>query len=80
MAPMISELALRFQEIHPHVRISVANDGSARGIADAIAGKADIDRVSRALKPDEQKDLFAVMIARDGVAFAVLSRVKRGRG
>lgn len=71
LAPLIRDLAKRFQELHPQVKISVESGGSGRGIADALAGKADIGMVSRALKGDEKKDLFAITIARDGVAFVV---------
>lgn len=71
MAPLMQDLAKRFQTLHPGVKITVEAGGSGRGIADAIAGRADIGMSSRALEPHEKKALFAISIARDGVAFVV---------
>jgi phosphate transport system substrate-binding protein len=71
MAPLIAELARRFEAANPGVTVIVEGGGSGRGIADALVGSADIGMVSRALKPDESKDLFAITIARDGIAFLV---------
>ncbi len=70
MAPMIEELGKRFHTRHPGVVITVEAGGSGRGVADALEGKADIGMASRELNPKE-KALFAIPIARDGVAFAV---------
>jgi phosphate transport system substrate-binding protein len=67
IAPLVAEIAKRFEEEHSDVRIDVQTGGSSRGIADARQGIADIGMVSRALKDDE-KDLIAFPIARDGVA------------
>jgi phosphate transport system substrate-binding protein len=69
LAPLIADLAQRFQGRWPGVAITVEAGGSNRGIADVRAGKADIGMASRALKPEEQDDLFAISIARDAVAF-----------
>lgn len=70
MAGMIDELAKRFIKQHPGVVIAVEAGGTGRGIKDAASGKADIGMASRALKAEE-KQLFALTIARDGVALAV---------
>ena len=70
MAPMVAELGKRFRSQHPGVVITVEAGGSGRGVADALAGKADIGMASRELNPQE-KALFAIPIARDGVAFVV---------
>lgn len=70
VAPLARELARSFTAIRPGAVITVESGGSGRGIADARAGRADIGMVSRALHADE-KDLFAISIARDGVAFVV---------
>ncbi len=67
MAPLASEIGKRFESLHPGVRIDVQSGGSARGMADARRGTADIGMVSRALKPEES-DLVAHTIALDGVA------------
>ena len=70
MAPLMTEIAKRFQTLHPEVRIAVRMGGSGRGVSDARAGTADIGMVSRALSEGE-RDLYGVPIARDGVAVIV---------
>jgi len=70
VAPLLGEIAKRYEAAHPGVRIDVQTGGSSRGIADARSGNADIGMASRALKPDEA-DLGAHTIARDGVALIV---------
>lgn len=67
MAPLVGEIARRFEAINPRVRIDVQTGGSARGIQDTRNGIADIGMVSRALKPDEN-DLRAFTIALDGIS------------
>ncbi len=66
VAPLVSEIAKRYEETHPGVRIDVQTGGSSRGIADARRGLADIGMVSRSLKPEES-DLLAFPIAKDGI-------------
>lgn len=66
LAPLISEIGKRFESLHPKVRVDVQTGGSSRGVADARQGLADIGMVSRAMK-DEEKDLYAYPVARDGV-------------
>lgn len=70
IAPLAQELAHSYESTHPGVRVDVQSGGSARGISDARAGRADIGMVSRALKPEES-DLSPHTIARDGVALIV---------
>lgn len=70
MAPLMTEIAKRFQALHPDIRIEVQMGGSGRGISDARQGKADIGMVSRALGEGE-RDLYSMPIARDGVAIIV---------
>jgi phosphate transport system substrate-binding protein len=70
IAPVLGEIAKRYESLHPDVRIDVQTGGSARGIKDARTGLADIGMVSRALKEDE-KDLTSFLIALDGVALIV---------
>ena len=70
VAPLVSEIAKRFEELHPGVRVDVQTGGSGKGIADARIGVADIGMASRALKDDES-DLVAHQIAADGVGLIV---------
>ncbi|CUS32035.1 Phosphate ABC transporter substrate-binding protein, PhoT family [Candidatus Nitrospira nitrosa] len=66
LAPLITEIGKRFESLYPNVRVDVQTGGSSRGVADARQGLADIGMVSRAMK-DEEKDLYAFPVARDGV-------------
>lgn len=66
VAPLIAEIGKRFESLYPKVRVDVQTGGSSRGVADARQGLADIGMVSRAMK-DEEKDLHAFPVARDGV-------------
>jgi phosphate transport system substrate-binding protein len=66
IAPVVSEMAKRYEAANPGVRIDVQTGGSGRGIADARTGVADIGLVSRALKAEEG-DLTAFTVALDGV-------------
>lgn len=67
VAPLVLEIAKRFEQKNPGVRVDVQTGGSSRGVNDARSGVADIGMVSRAMKADE-KDLGASAIALDGVA------------
>ena len=66
IAPLAGEIGKRFEELHPGVRVDVQTGGSARGVNDIRQGLNDVGMVSRPLKDDE-KDLHAFGIARDGV-------------
>ena len=72
VAPLASEMAKRYEAGHQGVRIDVQTGGSSRGIADARQGVADIGMVSRSLK-DNEKDLQAFTIAKDGISVIVNS-------
>lgn len=72
MAPMVEKLGKRFRAQHPGVLITVKAGGSGRGVADVLAGQADIGLASRELKLNRtEQALFAIPIARDGVTFVV---------
>lgn len=66
IAPLVAEIAKRYEEQHPDVRIDVQTGGSHRGLNDARRGLADIGMVSRALKDDE-RDVRPIVLAYDGV-------------
>ncbi len=67
IAPIVVDVAKRYEASHPGVRIEVQTGGSSRGIADTIGGIADLGMVSRVLKDDEPTKLTAHRIAADGV-------------
>lgn len=66
VAPLALEIAKRFEQQNPGVRVDVQSGGSSRGVADARSGLADIGMVSRALSPEEN-ELTAHTIAMDGI-------------
>jgi phosphate transport system substrate-binding protein len=70
VAPLITEIAKRFEISNPGVRIDVQTGGSSRGITDVRKNLADIGMVSRALKPNEH-DLTAHAVALDGISLIV---------
>lgn len=70
LAPLVSEIAKRYEKEHPGTRIDVQSGGSSRGVSDTRSGLADIGMVSRDLKPDEV-DLQRFQVARDGVSLIV---------
>ena len=71
VAPLVNEIAKRFEAENPDVRIDVQTGGSSRGLADAREGLADIGMISRALKETETQELYSFAIARDGIGIIV---------
>ncbi|MEO5347091.1 MAG: phosphate ABC transporter substrate-binding protein [Magnetococcus sp. YQC-9] len=69
-APMIEKMADLYVRQNPDVEIVVETGGSGRAVKDILAGQADIGMVSRFLSPEE-KALFVIPLARDGVALVV---------
>jgi phosphate transport system substrate-binding protein len=70
VAPLVAEIAKRYEQENPGLRIDVQSGGSSRGIADVRQKVADIGMVSRALNAEET-DLKAFPIAKDGIAIIV---------
>ncbi len=68
--PFAEVLAEEYMSQHPDVTIDVQGGGSAAGIMAALSGTADIGMSSRELKAEE-KSLWYVEIARDGLAVIV---------
>ena len=71
IAPLLAEIASRFEDEHSSVRVDVQTGGSSRGIRDAHSGVADIGMSSRHLKSSELSGVKTRIIAWDGVAFVV---------
>lgn len=67
VAPLVSEIARRFEIRNAGVRIDVQTGGSSRGINDVRNGVADIGMVSRGLEAHET-DLQAFTLALDGIS------------
>ncbi len=70
VAPVASEIAKRYEDANPDVRVNVQTGGSSQGIADARSGVADIGMASRSLV-EEESDLTAHTIAQDGITVIV---------
>ena len=66
VAPLVAEIAKRFETLNPGIRIDVQTGGSSRGMNDARSGVADIGMVSRALTKEES-DLKSYLLANDGL-------------
>jgi phosphate transport system substrate-binding protein len=70
VAPLVADLARRFETQRPGVRVDIQTGGSSRGISDVRQGLAGIGMVSRALGESEA-DLAGHKLAMDGVALIV---------
>ncbi len=68
--PFAELLAEEYMRLHPGAHIYVQGGGSTAGVEAARSHAADIGMSSRSLLPSE-KDLSAVMIARDAIALIV---------
>ena len=70
IAPLVAEMARRFESLNPQIQVDVQSGGSSRGIADVRKGIADIGMVSRD-PGDDERDLQWYAIARDGIGIIV---------
>ena len=70
LLPLVTEIARRFEGLHPATKIDVQGGGSGKGVADLRGSKSDIAMVSRPLL-DAERDLYAFPLVRDGVAAVV---------
>lgn len=70
MAPLVQEMANRFEASHPGVRIDIQGGANDRGVTDTQRGLADVGMVARDLRAREM-DLHAHPIARDGLCLIV---------
>ena len=68
--PFADKWAEVFMARHPGFVVNVQGGGSSAGIQACKSGACDIGMSSRELKPDE-KDLTAIVVARDGLAVVV---------
>ena len=70
MAPMIAEIAKRFEVLHPGTQIEVHNEGSVEGLRDVREGKATVGMLTRVLT-DQESYLTAYPVARDAVCIII---------
>lgn len=67
VAPLVAEIAKRFETLNPNVRVDVQTGGSSRGVNDVKTKLSDIGMASRSLKSNES-ELFSYSIALDGIS------------
>jgi len=66
--PMVIKWAQEFQALNPKVKIDVSAGGAGKGMADALAGAADIGMVSREIYPAEiEKGAYWFSVTKDAV-------------
>ena len=66
--PMMVAWAEAYQKLYPAVRIDISAGGAGKGLADALAGLADLGMVSREIAPEETaRGACAVAVAKDAV-------------
>jgi phosphate transport system substrate-binding protein len=71
VAPFAEMLAQNYQKKFPDRSVEVQGGGSSVGLSSTANGLADIGMCSRALSPEEAKQLNEIVIARDGLAVVV---------
>lgn len=70
LAPLMQDIAERYQSLHPRAQIAIQANNSLQGVADVRQGTADIGLVSRDPSMQE-KDLNWFMLAKDGIGVIV---------
>ena len=66
--PMMVRWGEEFHALHPDVQFDISAGGAGKGMADALAGAADIGMVSRDIYPEEiEQGAFWVAVTKDAV-------------
>ena len=72
--PMMVQWAQAYQQLHPEVRIDISAGGAGKGMADVLAGLADIGMVSREIRAEETaRGAAFIPVVKDAV-FPVINR------
>ena len=69
LTPLIQACADSFSQMYPHVDITVTPLGSELALRHLANGKCDLAMVSRPISGSWEEELFALPVARTGVAF-----------
>jgi phosphate transport system substrate-binding protein len=73
--PMVLKWVEEFKKINPKVTIDVQAGGAGKGMADVLAGMADLGMVSRDVHPEEiKKGAVAFAVTKDGVVATLSAR------
>jgi phosphate transport system substrate-binding protein len=66
--PMVLKWAEEFKKLRPGIKIDIQAGGAGKGMADVLAGMADLGMVSRDVNPEELKrGAFPIAVTRDAV-------------
>ena len=70
--PMVIRWSEEYQKLYPDVRFDISAGGAGKGMADALAGAADIGMVSREIYPEEvERGAFWISVTKDAVFLTV---------
>jgi phosphate transport system substrate-binding protein len=70
--PIVIRWSEEFQKLYPNVAFDISAGGAGKGMADALAGAADIGMVSREIYPEEiERGAFWVSVTKDAVFITV---------
>lgn len=70
--PMVIRWSEEYQKIYPNIEFDISAGGAGKGMADALAGAADIGMVSREIYPEEiSGGAFWVSVTKDAVFLTV---------
>ncbi len=76
--PMVLKWAEEFKKLNPKVAIDVQAGGAGKGMADVLAGMADLGMVSRDVHPEEiAKGAVAFAVTKDGVVATLSAKNPR---
>jgi phosphate transport system substrate-binding protein len=67
IAPLMQEIAQRYEQLNSAILIDVQTGGTSRGISDVRRKIADVGMASRGLFPEEKKDVTPYLLGRDGI-------------
>lgn len=70
LAPLVQEIARRYEAANPEVRVDLQTGGTSRGLRDLRKGLVEVALVSRSLRAGED-DLHPTLLARDGIGVIV---------
>ncbi len=70
--PMVVKWGEEFQKLHPGVQFDISAGGAGKGMADTLAGQVDLGMVSRAIRPEEEKQgAYGIAVTKDAVFPAI---------
>lgn len=71
LQPLMMELAKKFQEIQPNVKVNISGGGSGTGYKDAANGVSDFGMISETFRQEKAPGCQYYEVAKDGIAMIV---------